>query len=312
VVKAAVQTSTFGPMKVAITGSSGLIGEALVASLRGDGNEVVRVVRSGLGEGPTMRWDIDAGTIERDQLEGIDAVVHLAGEGIAEKRWTPEQKARILDSRTKGTTLLANALAELSAPPRVLVSGSAIGYYGNRGDEELTESSGPQPGDFLSDLCVAWEGSTAAASAAGIRVAHIRTGIVLDAHGGMMGKTLRLFKLGLGGKIGSGRQWWSWVSLADQIGAIRFLIDNDIAGPVNVTGPTPLTNADFTKVVGAQVHRPTFLTVPAFGPRLLLGRELADELLFTSAKVLPTVLERAGYQFTHPTAADAIAAVLAS
>ncbi|MEO7557168.1 MAG: TIGR01777 family oxidoreductase [Acidimicrobiales bacterium] len=303
-------------MKVAVTGSSGLIGSALVASLRADGNQVVRIARpssrsrSSPDDGQTVRWDVDAGAIELAGLEGLDGVVHLAGEGIGDKRWTDEQKARILESRTKGTALLAGALAGLSAKPPVLVSGSAIGYYGDRGDEELTESSGPQPGNFLSDVCVAWEAATAAAADAGIRVAHIRTGLVLAAGGGALGKTLPLFRFGLGGKIGSGQQWWSWISRTDEVDAIRFLLDHDVAGPVNLTGPAPVTNATYTKAVGQVLHRPTFLSVPRFGPKVLLGAELAEQLLFTSARVVPAVLQGAGFPFTHTDVSAALRAEL--
>lgn len=287
-------------MDIAITGASGLIGSTLVGALAADGHRPVKMVRRNPKPGEdAISWDPAAGTIDADSLEGIGAVVHLAGEGIAEKRWNPEQKQRILDSRVDGTTLLATTLAGLDAPPSVFLSGSAIGFYGDRGDEKLTEASAP--GDiFLAEVCKAWEAATATAEAAGIRVAHLRTGIVLDAHGGALAKTLPLFKLGLGGRLGSGKQWWSWISVDDEVGAIRFLLDADVSGPVNLTAPEPVTNAEFTKVLGKVLGRPTLLPVPAFGPKILLGSELAEQLLFTSARVLPTTLTDAGYVFATP------------
>ena len=297
-------------MDVAVTGSSGLIGSALVRSLEADGHTVVPVVRRPARPGErVVAWDPAAGTIDAAALEGLDAVVHLAGEGIAEKRWSAEQKRRILDSRTHGTVLLAGALAGLERPPGVLLSGSAIGYYGDRGDEVLTEAS--TPGDiFLSEVCVAWEAAAQAAVEAGIRTAHLRTGIVLDAGGGALAKTLPLFKLGLGGRLGPGTQWWSWISLADEVSAIRFLLEAEVAGPVNLTGPAPVTNADFTTALGRVLGRPTALPVPRFGPKLLLGGELAEQLLFASQRVLPSVLEQAGFRFAHPDVETALRAVL--
>ncbi len=297
--------------RVAVTGSSGFIGTALVKALKADGDEVVRVVRSASSpaDGPTAVWDIEAGTIDAAALEGVDAVVHLAGEGIAEKRWTDEQKRRILESRTKGTSLLVRTLADLSTKPAVLVSGSAVGFYGDRGDEVCTEASGPGSG-FLSDLVVAWEAAAAPAAAAGIRTVFARTGIVLDGDGGILGKTGLLYKLGLGGRLGSGRQWMSWISLVDEVAAIRFLMGSDVEGPVNLTGPAPVTNAEFTKALGAVLHRPTFLAVPRFAPALLLGKELADALLFTGQRVEPTVLQGAGFEFHDRDVSAAITTAL--
>ena len=260
-------------MRIAITGSTGLIGGALRRSLEADGHSVTRIVRADGGAG-TVRWDPEAGQLDPAALEGLDAVVHLAGEGIGEKRWTEAQKQRIFESRTKGTTLLTTALAALDAKPAVLVSGSAVGFYGDRGDEQLTESSPPGHG-FITDLVLAWEGATAPASDAGIRVAMIRSGIVLDRDGGALPRMARLTKLGLLGKLGRGTQWMSWISLADEVGAIRFLLEHEVVGPVNLTAPTPVTNAVFTKALGRVLHRPTFLPVPSFGPKLLLGTELA-------------------------------------
>jgi hypothetical protein len=284
-------------MRIAITGSSGFIGSALVRSLEADGHTVVRVVRGDGGPG-SVRWDIAAGEIESAGLEGLDGVVHLAGEGVAERRWTDEQKGRILESRTKGTTLLAGALAGLSSKPSVLVSGAGMDFYGDRGDEQLTEGSTKGTG-FLSDVVAAWEAATAPAAAAGIRVAHIRTSMVLDAHGGALPKLVALARFGLLGKLGSGRQWMSWISLPDEVGAIRFLLEHEVAGPVNLASPGPVTNEVFTKILGRVLRRPTFLRVPTFGPKLVLGRDLAQTLLFDSKRVAPEVLLDAGYEFQH-------------
>jgi uncharacterized protein (TIGR01777 family) len=237
-----------GHLRVAITGSSGLIGSGLARSLGSDGHEVVRVVRSG-GSGPgRVAWDIDRGEIDTAGLEGLDAVVHLAGEGIGDHRWSEEQKRRILESRTKGTELLVTALAGLDARPPVLLSGSAIGGYGNRGDEQLTEMSALGTG-FLAEVVIAWEAAAEPAEAAGIRVPRIRTGIVLDPGGGALQQLARLCRFGILGKLGNGKQWMSWISLADHIAAMRFLLDPgcDLRGPVNLTAPAPVTNEVFTK-----------------------------------------------------------------
>jgi uncharacterized protein (TIGR01777 family) len=303
-------------VRVAVTGSTGLIGTALIASLEADGHETVRVVRPGApaGDGPTIAWDLEARTIDLDALAGADAVVHLAGEPIGTKRLSDEQKARILDSRVVGTTVLAEALADLTGRgdgPGVLVSASGVNHYGDRGDEVLTEDSGPGPGSFLTDVCLAWEGATERAAAAGVRTCVIRTGIVLAAKGGALDKMLPLFKLGLGGKFGDGHTWMPWIHLADEVGAIRFLLDTDAAsGPFNLTAPNPVTNADFTKALGRALHRPTFLPVPSFGPKLLVGAELAQELLFTSMRAEPAALEAAGYEFRFPNLPDALADLL--
>jgi uncharacterized protein (TIGR01777 family) len=297
------------PKRVAITGSSGLIGGALGASLRGDGHRVVRVVRRPPAGPDELRWDPDRGTIDRARLEGVDAVVHLAGAGIGDHRWTDEYKRTILESRTRSTALLAATLAGLDRPPSVLVSGSAIGVYGDRGDEVLTEQSPPGT-SFLADVVRRWEAEAAPAVEAGIRTPLIRTGIVLDPDGGALPKLLPLFKLGLGGRMGSGRQWWSWISLPDEVAAIRFLIDGDLEGPVNLTAPAPVTNAEFTRVLARVLHRPSLLPVPAFGPKLLRGPELAQELLFASQRVVPEVLGKASFPFAHPDLETALRALL--
>ena len=295
-------------MDVAISGSSGLIGTALVAALTDAGHRPVRLVRRE-PSGDEIRWDPDGGSIDSASLEGIGVVVHLAGAGIGDHRWTDEYKLEILRSRTKSTVLLAGALADLGKPPSVLVSGSAIGFYGDRGDELLDETSAVGTG-FLPEACVAWEAATVAAEEARIRVAHIRTGIVLSRQGGALKKQLPLFKVGAGGKLGSGRQWQSWISIEDEVGAILHLLAADIRGAVNLTAPNPVRNAEFTKTLAGVLGRPSFLPIPSFGPKLLLGSELADNLLFAGQRVSPTVLERSGYEFRHPTLEVALRAVL--
>lgn len=297
-------------MDVAVTGASGLIGSALAASLEADGHRVRRLVRRPARSGrDEVSWDPVRGGIDAAALAGVDAVVHLAGAGIGDRRWSAERRREILDSRTVSTVLLAGTLAELDAKPAVLLSGSAIGYYGDRGDEVLTETS--DAGDiFLSEVCVAWEAAAEAAIDAGIRTAFLRTGIVQAREGGALAKTLPLFRVGLGGKLGTGRQWWSWISLEDEVRAIRFLLDHEVSGPVNLTAPNPTTNAEYTKVLGRVLGRPTVLPVPSFGPRLLLGRDLADQLLFASQRVQPTELLEAGFEFTHPDLEGALRHVL--
>ncbi len=297
-------------MDIAITGSSGLIGSALGRRLSDAGHRVLRVVRpsSANTSGDTITWDPAAGSIDAAGLEGLDAVVNLAGEGIGERRWTPEQKQRILDSRVRGTTLLAATLAGLDRPPAVLLSGSAIGVYGDTGDRPVDETRAPGS-DFLAQVCVEWEGATTAASEAGIRTVLLRTGIVLDADGGALGKQLTFFRLGLGGRSGSGRQYWSWITLTDEVAAIEFLLTADVSGPVNLTAPNPSTNAEFARTLGRVLGRPTTV-IPMIGPRLLLGRELADSLLLTSQRVLPGVLESAGFPFTDPELEAALRSVV--
>jgi uncharacterized protein (TIGR01777 family) len=294
---------------VVITGSSGLIGSALAASLRRDGHRVVGLVRRAPTGPDELQWDPTAGTIDRAGLEAVDAVVHLAGAGIGDQRWTDDYKRTILESRTRSTALLASTLAELERPPSVLVSGSAIGIYGDRGDEVLTEQSPPGT-SFLADVVQRWEAEAAPAVDAGIRTPFIRTGIVLSPDGGALPKLLPLFKLGVGGRMGSGKQWWSWISLPDEVAAIRFLIDGDLDGPVNLTAPEPVTNAEFTRVLARVLHRPAVLPVPAFGPKLLRGAELAQELLFASQRVIPEVLQGASFPFAHPDLESALRALL--
>ncbi len=295
-------------MRVAITGSSGLIGTALRKALAERGDDVVRVVRSNPGPNDIV-WDIDAGTIDTAGLEGIDAIVHLAGEGIGEKKWSDEQKAKIYDSRIDGTTLLSNALAELTNKPSVYVCGSAMGIYGDRGDEKMTEDSAPGTG-FLADLTIAWEAAAKPAVDAGIRTAFIRTGIVLSAEGGALKEQLPFFKLGIGGKIGNGKQYWSWITITDHVNAMLYIIDGDLSGPVNLAGPNPSTNAEFTKALGKALGRPTFLPTPRPAVELRLGKECAKALLYDSTRVIPHVLNESDFTFEHPTIEAALAAVL--
>lgn len=297
-------------MRVLVSGSTGLVGTALVQGLLDSGHEPVRLVRSNRPDDlPSVRWDPATGHIDDGALDDIDAVIHLAGEGIAEKRWTAEQKARILDSRVAGTTLLADAIAAAANPPSILLSGSAIGFYGDRGQETLTEASEPGEG-FLTDVVAAWEGATAPITNPPTRVAHLRTGIVLSAEGGALAELLPFFKLGIGGKIGKGTQWWSWISIDDMVGGLLFLLDNDISGPVNLTAPGAVDNATFTKAVGKVLRRPTLLPTPKPALWARLGRELTEALLYTSARVEPTVLSDRGYEFAHPDLESALRSAL--
>lgn len=303
------------PATVAITGASGLIGTALGNALRAAGVAVRPLVRRPPGAAVpdgALRWDPAGGTIDAEALEGVDAVVHLAGAGIGDKRWSPARKQEILESRTRGTDLVARTLAGLEAPPRVLISGSAIGYYGSPGDEVVTELS-PPGDDFVAEVVEAWEAAAEPAVDAGIRTVFLRTGLVLAGEGGLLPRMALPFRFFVGGPLGSGRQWMSWVSLDDVVGAIRFLLDrDDMAGPVNVCSPEPVTNAEMAKAVGAALHRPSLVPVPAFAPRLVLGREMADSLLFASQRVRPAVLIDAGYPFVHPDLAAALDAALGS
>ena len=285
-------------MRAAITGSSGFIGSALLSELALAGHQVVRVVRREARGPDAIRWDPETGTIEAEKLEGLDAVIHLAGESIV-GRWTPSKKAGIQDSRRRGTRLLAETLASLARRPRVLIAASAIGYYGDRGDERLTEQSPPGTG-FLPDVCREWEQAAQPVTSAGIRLVHLRIGVVLSPRGGALAKMLPPFRLGLGGILGTGRQHWSWVALGDVTGAIQHaLITDSVRGPVNVVSPNPATNAEFTRALGRVLRRPTIFPVPAFAARLLMG-EMADALLLASARVEPTRLVESGYRFRYP------------
>ena len=301
-------------MKVIVTGSTGLVGSALVRSLLADGHEVTRLVR-GDSQGfrapgtAAVHWEPGRGEIDAKELEGHDAAVHLAGENVGEGRWDDEKKRRILESRVKGTSLLASALAGLSAKPRVLVSASATGYYGDRGAEILREESASGD-DFLSEVCREWEKATLQASQAGVRVVHLRIGVVLAGEGGALQKMLPPFKLGVGGKIGSGSQYMNWITLEDLIGVVRRAIeDESLRGPVNAVAPQQVTNEEFTKALGRALGRPTFLAVPAFAARLAFG-ETADALLLASTRVEPARLKEAGFEFKHPELEGALRSVL--
>lgn len=299
-------------MRVVVTGTSGLIGQIFCSQLAGSGHQVVRVVRRPVRRGEfALGWDLEAGTIDAAGLEGVDAVVHLTGAGIGDSRWSEARKRVLVESRTRSTALLAGALAGLERRPRVLVSASAIGFYGDRGEEILTEQSSPGD-DFLASLCLRWEAETALAAEAGIRVVCARSGLVLSREGGALAKLLPLFKLGLGGRFGSGDQWWSWITLDDEIRAIEWLLESDVRGPVNLTAPNPVTNREFTRVLSAVLSRPARLPVPRFAPRLLMGSELADALLYSSARVRPAVLESSGFAFSQPDLEAGLRSVLKS
>jgi hypothetical protein len=296
-------------MKVLVTGASGLIGSAVSDALRARGDAPVALTRGGRDNGD-VSWDPEVGELDPRVFDGVDAVVHLAGQGIADHRWTADQKRKIAESRIRGTTLLTSTLAGLPTPPRVLVSGSAIGYYGNRGDEELTEDSGPGDG-FLAGVVAQWEHAATAAEAGGIRTVRIRTGIVLARHGGVLASLMTPFKLGLGGRTGSGEQWMSWIALADEVGAILHAIDHDhVSGALNLTAPSPVTNRDFTRALGRALHRPAVLPTPLVPLKLRYGDELVRELLLFSQRVRSDKLSSSGYAFHHPRLQDALRATL--
>jgi uncharacterized protein (TIGR01777 family) len=286
-------------MRVLISGSHGLVGEALIGSLTNDGHEIHRLVRRGRAVGSSeIEWHPNQGLIDVEHLEGLDAVVHLAGESIASGRWNEEKKRKIRDSRVKGTSLLSRSLQQLSRPPATFICASAIGYYGNRGDQVLTEVSSPG-NDFLSQVCVEWEESTQPAVERGIRTVTARFGIILDKEGGALAKMLPPFRMGVGGRIGDGKHWMSWIALGDVIGGLRLTITNQtLNGPVNFVAPNPVTNAEFTKALGKTLSRPTLFPIPAFGLRLAFG-EMADALLLASQRVEPTRLKEVGYGFGH-------------
>lgn len=295
-------------MRVAITGSSGLIGTALSLHLEDHGHEVVAVVRRPPNDNE-IGWSVEENRIDENAFDGIDAVVHLAGAGIGDHRWTAGYKQELLNSRTVGTGLVADAVRNADRPPAVLVSGSAIGYYGASLTETFDETKDSGKG-FLADLCVSWEAAAERARTEQTRLVFLRTGIVMSSDGGALKKQLPLFRLGLGGRMGDGSQWQSWISIQDVIGAITHLLTGYVSGPVNLTAPNAVTNDEFTRTLGRVLNRPTFLPVPAFGPKLLLGGELADNLLFRGQRVLPAVLERSGYEFVHPDLEPALRALL--
>jgi uncharacterized protein (TIGR01777 family) len=300
-------------MKIIVTGASGLVGSSLVPSLLGRGHEVTQLVRRGSkgasGGVREVEWQPERGEIDAAALEGHDAAVHLAGENIAGGRWTDERKRRIRDSRVQGTRLLAETLAGLNSKPRALVSASAIGYYGDRGAETLTEQSAAGTG-FLPEVCREWEEATEPAVEAGIRTVLLRFGLILSAEGGALAKMLLPFKLGVGGKVGDGKQFYSWITLTDVIDIIHFALANEnLSGAINVVAPEPVTNVEFTRSLGRALNRPTFFPVPAFGARLAFG-EMADALLLASERVVPERLTSAGYEFKYPTLDGALRHVL--
>ncbi|MFM1916731.1 MAG: hypothetical protein RJB01_246 [Actinomycetota bacterium] len=295
-------------MKYAVTGASGLIGSALVASLRNQGHAVVRLVRRAASAPDEVSWDPATGTVDLIGLAGTDVVVHLAGAGVGDHRWTDEYKLEILNSRVDGTHTIVKAMLELDPKPSVFISGSAIGFYGETGSREVDESS-PAGVGFLPDVVRAWEAAAEPAAAAGIRVAWARTGLVVAEHGGAWARMFPLFKLGIGGRMGNGQQYWSWISLRDEVRALEFLASNNaITGRVNLVAPNPATNAEITRAMGEVLKRPTLFSVPAFALKAALG-EFSTEIL-GSARVLPRELEAHGFTWLDPTITDAIRAAL--
>ncbi len=298
-------------LRIAVTGATGLVGSALVPALRAAGHRVDRLSRRVPEAGSTdIQWDPARGRLDPRALEGVDAVVHLAGESIAALRWTGSTKERIRRSRVDGTRLLAETLGRLTRRPQVLLSASAVGYYGDRGEAPLTEESAPGSG-FLAEVCREWEAAADPARAAGIRVVHPRLGVVLAGQGGALPRMALPFRLGVGGVIGSGRQYWSWIEVGDLVRAIELCLALDaLAGPVNAVAPAPIANREFTRVLGRVLGRPTLVPLPALAVRLLLG-EMGQALLLDSARVLPQRLERAGFRFRHPGLETALRAALA-
>lgn len=289
-------------MKILIAGATGLVGSALRPYLLGMGHEVVLLDRH-IEEG-FIYWDPEMGEIDPEKLEGFDAVINLAGENIAQ-RWSSAKKKRIVESRVKSTRLLADTLAYLKSPPKVWINASAVGYYGSQGDRVLSEETKAGTG-FLSEVCQKWEGATEAAEKKGIRVVHARFGVVLTPKGGMLGSLLTPFKLGLGGKVGDGKQYMSWIAIDDLLGAIEHILQHEeITGPVNVTSPKAVTNGQFTEELGKQLHRPTFFTIPSPIAKLIFGKEMAEEMLLGSTRALPKKLEETGYEFQYPKLTEA-------
>lgn len=286
--------------KVAISGATGLVGSALTRALQSEGAVVIPISRSNRGkDSDTIVWDPQSGLLNPDRLNGVDTVVHLAGESIASGRWNDKQKAKIRDSRVKGTESLVNSIAAISNRPKTLICASAIGYYGNRGDEKLTEAAAPGTG-FLPEVSLEWEAAADAAIELGMRVVKVRIGVVLSPNGGALQKMLLPFKMGMGGVVGSGKQYWSWIGLNDLVRVFQFCISNsDISGAVNAVSPEAATNRDFTKTLGSVLKRPTIIPLPAFVARLALG-EMANDLLLASARVIPERLQQMGFEFQQP------------
>ncbi len=284
-------------MKIGVSGASGLVGEALAVRLKERGDEVIRLVRRSARRGEIF-WNPAEGEIDAEAVGKLDAVVHLAGENIAHGRWTAAKKQRIVESRVQGTRLIAETLAAVSPAPPMLLSASAIGFYGSRGDEVMEEPASPGEG-FLADACRRWEEATDVAKQAGVRVVNMRIGVVLSLRGGALAKMLPPFQWGLGGKVGTGRQYMSWITLNDVVGAIVYLLhQSSLQGPVNVVAPNPVSNAEFAKTLGRAIGRPAFLPMPAAAAKLLFG-EMGEELLLSSTRVTPQKLTAAGYQFQH-------------
>jgi uncharacterized protein (TIGR01777 family) len=287
------------PQRIAVTGASGLIGSALVGYLKSQGHTVQRLVRRAAVSSEEITWDPIAGTVDMDALAGVDAVIHLAGAGVSDKRWTKKYKSEILNSRLLGTTTIAKAVAIVK--PQVFISASAIGWYGESGNRAVIESDRVGD-DFLAAVCHEWE--SAADLAGEVRTVKLRTGLVLDPTGGALGKMLPLFRFGLGGKLSNGKQWWSWITLHDQIRAIAFLLENKVSGPVNLTSPNPVTNSEFTAGLARAMHRPALFPVPAFALKIVLGGFSAEVL--GSKKVMPQVLTEAGFTFDYPHISSAL------
>jgi uncharacterized protein (TIGR01777 family) len=282
-------------MRIAVTGAGGLIGRPLCEALRNAGHQVLEITRNPRQESH-IGWNPDQGIVQADRLEGIGALVHLAGENIAGARWNPSVKQRIRDSRVRGTEVISRTLATLSTRPGTLICASAVGYYGDRGDELLQESSSPGHG-FLAEVCQAWEAAAEPARQAGLRVVHLRLGMVLARHGGALAKMLPAFRWGVGGRIGNGKQYWSWIELSEVVNIILYALnETSLGGPVNVVAPEPVTNAEFTRTLASVLHRPAFLPMPAWAARLVLG-EMADALLLASTRAIPARLQQAGYSF---------------
>ncbi len=297
-------------MKILVTGSHGLVGSALVPTLANAGHTVIRMVRPPMKPGEKeILWNPQTGFVEKEKLEGFDAVVHLAGENISTGRWTAGKKARIRDSRVKGTQLLAKTLAGLKHKPKILASASAIGFYGNRGTEVMSERNSPGSG-FLAGVCVEWEAATEPARQAGINVVHLRFGVILSSKGGALAKMLPPFKLGLGGKVGSGFQYMSWISITDVVGAVMHVLKSkELSGPLNIVSQQPVTNLEFTKALGRVLSRPTVFPLPAFAARLAFG-EMANELLLSSTGVIPSRLIRSGFTLQHNNIEEALQRML--
>lgn len=295
-------------MRIAVTGSTGLIGTALTRSLRAEGHEVLRLVRRPAAAADEVTWDPKGGRLDTAGLLGCEAVVHLAGAGVADHRWTARYKRELRDSRVLGTRTLASGLAALESPPHTLLIGTAVGYYGDTGDRAVDETAGLGEG-FLADLCQEWEAAARPARDAGLRTVFARTGLVVARGGGAWGRLFPLFRAGLGGKLGDGRQYWSHIALHDHVAALRFLLESpELAGPVNLTAPEPATNREVTAVMGRVLHRPTPFTVPAPVLRAVLG-EFASDVL-SSQRVLPRRLLDAGFSFAFPDVTDAVRAAL--